>query len=271
MSSQPIALEMQNVSKRFNSSDFKWFKRSKKSVGVLAVNEVSVQVHRGEIFGILGPNGSGKSTFIRLISTLLAPDSGHVTIFGHDVAREERAVQRLINRVSVEAAFFKKLSPFENLMYGARLYGLGGDDARAKITAILKRLDLRANAINRPMEEMSRGMQQKVAIARALLTAPILLLLDEPTTGLDPRSKREVQALVRELRDTHDATIVLTTHDMDEADALCNRIAIITDGRIVALDTPSGLKKLVTRNGHTPTLEDVFMQLTGKQLTAEDR
>ncbi len=166
------------------------------------------------------------------------PDAGRVTIFGHDVAREERAVQRLINRVSAEAAFFKKLSPFENLMYGARLYGLGGTDARAKIEAILKRLDLRADAINRPMEEMSRGMQQKVAIVRALLTAPILLLLDEPTTGLDPRSKREVQALVRELRDTHDATIVLTTHDMGEADALCDRIAIIANARrcIYAVD-----------------------------------
>ena len=270
MSTQPSALEMQNVSKRFNSSDFRWFKQSKETAGVLAVDDVSVQVYRGEIFGVLGPNGSGKSTFIRLISTLLVPDSGHVTIFGRDIVREERAVQRLINRVSVEAAFFKKLSPFENLMYGARLYGLGGDKARAKITAILKRLDLRADAINRPMEEMSRGMQQKVAIARALLTAPILLLLDEPTTGLDPRSKREVQALVRELRDMHDATIVLTTHDMGEADALCDRIAIITDGKIVALDTPSGLKKLVTRNGHPPTLEDVFMQLTGKQLVTEE-
>jgi len=270
MFTQPIALEMQNVSKRFNASDFKWFKRGKATAGVLAVDDVSVQVYRGEIFGVLGPNSSGKSTFIRLISTLLVPDAGRVTIFGHDVVREERAVQRLINRVSVEAAFFKKLSPFENLMYGARLYGLGGADARAKIEAILKRLDLRAEAINRPMEEMSRGMQQKVAIARALLTAPILLLLDEPTTGLDPRSKREVQALVRELRDTHDATIVLTTHDMGEADALCDRIAIIADGKIVALDTPRGLKQLVTRNGNEPTLEDVFMQLTGKQLVTEE-
>jgi ABC-2 type transport system ATP-binding protein len=176
----------------------------------------------------------------------------------------------MINRVSVEAAFFKKLSPLENLMYGARLYGIGGEEAHRKIVEILKRLDLRENAINRPMEEMSRGMQQKVAIARALLTAPVLLLLDEPTTGLDPRSKREVQALVRELRDTHDATIVLTTHDMLEADALCDRIAIVNDGKLVALDTPSGLKKLVVRNGHEPTLEDVFMQLTGKQLIKEE-
>jgi len=260
---------MTSVSKRFNSSDLNWFKPKPKA-GVLAVDNVSITVYRGEIFGVLGPNGSGKSTFIRLLSTLLVPDSGHVTVFGHDVEREERVVQKMINRVSVEAAFFKKLSPLENLMYGARLYGIGGAEAHRKIIAILKRLDLREDAINRPMEEMSRGMQQKVAIARALLTAPVLLLLDEPTTGLDPRSKREVQALVRELRDTHDATIVLTTHDMSEADALCDRIAIVNDGKIVALDTPAGLKRLVSRNGREPTLEDVFMQLTGKQLKNEE-
>lgn len=261
---------MQNVSKRFGQSAFKWFARGKAKLGMLAVDHVSVTVYRGEIFGVLGPNGSGKSTFIRLLSTLLVPDQGRVMVFGHDVEREERTVQKMINRVSVEAAFFKKLSPLENLMYGARLYGIGGAEARQKIIAILKRLDLREDAIHKPMEEMSRGMQQKVAIARALLTAPVLLLLDEPTTGLDPRSKREVQTLVRELRDTHDATIVLTTHDMSEADALCDRIAIINDGKIVALNTPHELKKLVTRNGHAPTLEDVFMQLTGKQLVKEE-
>ena len=266
-----IALEMRNVSKDFNQATWPWLNRNGVSKPVTAVSDVSVQVKRGEIFGVLGPNGSGKSTFIRLLSTLLIPDSGSVTIFGLDITRDERAVQRLINRVSVDAAFFKKLSPLENLMYGARLYGMGGAEARGKIDAILKRLDLRADAINRPMEEMSRGMQQKVAIARALLTAPVLLLLDEPTTGLDPRSKREVQLLVRELRDTHDATIVLTTHDMGEADALCDRIAVIDNGRIVALGTPTELKKLVVRNGHSPSLEDVFMQLTGKKLLAEDQ
>ncbi len=264
-----IALDIENVSKRFGQSSFSRFRRMGASQGVLAVDNVSVQVRRGEILGILGPNGSGKSTLIRLISTLLLPDEGRVTVFGHDVQREERAVQRLINRVSVEAAFFKKLSPLENLMYGARLYGLDGALARQKIAAILKRLDLRADSLNQPMEEMSRGMQQKVAIARALLTAPVLLLLDEPTTGLDPRSKREVQTLVRELRDTHDATIVLTTHDMGEAEALCDRIAIMADGRIVALDAPAALKRLAGSNGHTPTLEEVFMQLTGKKLVEE--
>jgi ABC-2 type transport system ATP-binding protein len=122
------------------------------------------------------------------------------------------------------------------------------------------------------MEEMSRGMQQKVAIARAFLSRPILLLLDEPTTGLDPRSKRDVQDFVRELRSQHDATIVLTTHDMNEADLLCDRIAIIDGGKIVALDTPAQLKQLIPApHGQLPTLEQVFLELTGKRLVTEDQ
>jgi ABC-2 type transport system ATP-binding protein len=237
----------------------------------IAVNRISFEVRRGEIFGILGPNGSGKSTLIRLMATLLVPDGGTITVFGHDVAKEPMAVQRLINRVSVEASFFKKLSPMENLMYGARLYGLSAGEARQQAVAILTRLGLPDKAIYRPMEEMSRGMQQKVAIARALLSKPIVLLLDEPTTGLDPRSKREVQVFVRELRETHDTTIVLTTHDMVEADLLCDRIAIIDGGDVVALDTPANLKRLISNNGHEPTLEEVFLTLTGKQLVAEDQ
>src|SRR5512143_3757584 len=224
----------------------------------------SFDVRRGEIFGVLGPNGSGKSTLIRLLATLLVPDGGAISVFGHDVQKEPMAVQRLINRVSVEASFFKKLSPMENLLYGARLYGLNGSEARTKAAAILKRLGLQPKSFDRPMEEMSRGMQQKVAIAR-------VLLLDEPTTGLDPRSKREVQAFVRELRDTHDTTIVLTTHDMIEADELCDRIAIIHNGNIVALDTPLNLKKRVSDNGHVPTLEEVFLKMTGEQLVKEDQ
>jgi ABC-2 type transport system ATP-binding protein len=187
------------------------------------------------------------------------------------VANEPMAVRRLINRVSVEASFFKKLSPMENLMYGARLYGVQAQEARAQVKGILTRLGLEEKNIYRPMEEMSRGMQQKVAIARAFLSRPRLLLLDEPTTGLDPRSKHEVQAFVRELRDRHDTTILLTTHDMLEADTLCDRIAIIDGGSIVALDTPENLKKLIPSNGHGPSLEDVFLQLTGKQLVTEDQ
>jgi len=238
---------------------------------VVAVDHVSFTVCEGEIFGILGPNGSGKSTLIRLLATLLLPDGGDIRIFGYDVVRQPMQVQRLINRVSVEASFFKKLSPMENLVYGARLYGMGGAETRRQVIEILTRLGLEERSIHKPMEEMSRGMQQKVAIARALLSRPRLLLLDEPTTGLDPRSKREVQQVVRELRSQHGTTILLTTHDMFEADELCDRIAIIEGGKIVALDTPQGLKQRVAgSNGHEPTLEDVFLELTGKQLVKEE-
>jgi ABC-2 type transport system ATP-binding protein len=234
---------------------------------VVAVDRISFDVQRKEIFGVLGPNGSGKSTLVRLIATLLLPDGGSVILFGHDVEREPMAVQRLINRVSVEASFFKKLSPMENLLYGARLYGLDASSARREIVAILSRFDIKKRDIYQPLEEMSRGMQQKVAIARALLTRPAVLLLDEPTTGLDPRSKREVQAVVKELRDQQGTTILLTTHDMVEAEVLCDRVAIMDAGKVVALDTPAGLRAMVPpANGRPTTLEDVFLALTGKKL-----
>jgi ABC-2 type transport system ATP-binding protein len=236
---------------------------------VKAVDHISLTVSQGEIFGLLGANGSGKSTLIRLISTLLIPDTGRISVFGHDVQTDEKAVKRLINRVSVEASFFKKLSAAENLMYGARLYGLPAQEARRNALHILQQLGLSEKRFTEPLENMSRGMQQKVAIARGLLTAPLLLLLDEPTTGLDPRSKKDVQEFVQRMRKERGTTVFLTTHDMDEADRLCDRIAIINGGQIVALDTPRGLKQMVGarsgRNGQT-TMEDVFLTLTGRSL-----
>jgi ABC-2 type transport system ATP-binding protein len=183
------------------------------------------------------------------------------------VARDEMAVKRLINRVSVDAAFFKKLSPHENLAYAARLYGLDARKARAEAITILARLGIGEKRLGRPLEQMSRGMQQKVAIARALLTSPTVLLLDEPTTGLDPRSKLDVQAFIEEVRDTHDATIVLTTHDLAEAERLCDRIGLINDGRLVVDGTPAELKELVARDyGKEPSMDSVFMTFTGKSL-----
>ncbi len=234
---------------------------------VVAVDDVSFAVAQGEIFGLLGPNGTGKSTLIRLMSTLLIPDGGAIRVFGRDVVRDEMTVKRMINRVSVEASFFKKLTPMENLQYAARLYRIEPGAAHDRIVAILRRLGLDDRAIFAPMEDMSRGMQQKVAIARAFLTSPVILLLDEPTTGLDPHSKRDVQAFVREMRDTHATTVILTTHDMYEADALCDRVAIIDGGRFVALDTPAGLKRTIAGPDRSaPTLEDVFLALTGRAL-----
>jgi ABC-2 type transport system ATP-binding protein len=269
------AIQVKDAYKKFGKTSHPFWRGRAKPTATdkvikVAVDHVSFSVHTAEIFGVLGPNGSGKSTLIRLIATLLLPDAGSITVFGHDVVSQSMEVQRLINRVSVEASFFKKLSPMENLLYGARLYGMEGKETRRKVVEILTRLGLEKNTIRQPMEEMSRGMQQKVAIARALLSQPRLLLLDEPTTGLDPRSKREVQAVVRELNELHGTTILLTTHDMGEAEALCHRIAIVDNGRIVALDTPEALKKLIPRNGHEPTLEEVFLELTGNKLISED-
>ena len=233
---------------------------------VVAVDHVCFAIERGEIYGVLGPNGSGKSTLIRLISTLLKPDKGSAKVFGIDVAEDEMGVKKLISRVSVDAAFFKKLSPMENLLYGARLYGVTGPEATVKAYEIMGRLGLKRSSYTEPMEEMSRGMQQKVAIARAFLTSPILLLLDEPTTGLDPRSKRDVRAFIEELRDSHDATILITTHDMEEADLLCDRVAVIHNGKLVASGTPEQLKRSISGSSKLPTLEEVFIHLTGEQL-----
>ena len=257
--SGPPALLIEHVTKRFVVG--------RKRKPVLAISDVSMRLERGDIHGILGANGSGKSTLIRLICGLLTLDTGRVEVFGHDIVREETAVKRLINRVSVDAAFFKKLSPMENLSFAARLYGLDPKVSHAEAIRILERLGISQKRVNRPIEQMSRGMQQKVAIARALITSPSLLLLDEPTTGLDPRSKLDVQTFIEELVATHDASIVLTTHDLAEAERLCQRISILNNGRVVAEATPAELKQMVARDhGQEPTLEAVFMTYTGKSL-----
>jgi len=245
----------------------KSFVVGRKRKPVAAITDVSMRLERRDIHGILGANGSGKSTLIRLISGLLTLDAGRVEVFGHDIERDEMAVKRLINRVSVDAAFFKKLSPMENLMFAARLYGLDGKTARKDAVSIMGRLGISEKRVGRPVEQMSRGMQQKVAIARALLTSPTLLLLDEPTTGLDPRSKLDVQTFIEEINQTHDATIVLTTHDLAEAERLCARITVLNDGRIVTEGTPDELKAQTgTRLDRAATLEDVFMTYTGRSL-----
>ncbi len=255
----PPALLVEHVTKRFNID--------RRKPPVHAIEDVSLRLERGVIHGILGANGSGKSTLIRLVSGLLTLDEGRVEVFGLDIERDELAVKRLINRVSVDAAFFKKLSPMENLLFAARLYGLDARDAKRRATAILARLGIAESRLGKPVEQMSRGMQQKVAIARALLTSPTLLLLDEPTTGLDPRSKLDVQAFVEQVNASDEATIVLTTHDLAEAERLCDRITILDGGRVVVEDTPQGLKRLVAeQHGMEPTLEAVFMTFTGRSL-----
>src|SRR5437899_8030055 len=218
MSATP-AVQVDNLRKEFIRRDGGARVRGRRR-RVAALKGLSFTMQKGECLAILGQNGSGKSTLVRLLSTLLIGDGGSAHVFGIDVANDPRAVQRLVNRVSVEASFFKRMSPVENLSYSARFYGLGPRDTRARIPEILTMVGFPPERSREPMEDLSRGMQQKIALARALLTAPVLLLLDEPTTGLDPRSKLEVQAFIRTLRERHDSTILLCTHDMAEAEAL---------------------------------------------------
>ena len=248
------ALELRNVEKSF---------KKRRGEAVHALDSVSLAVGRGEVVGILGPNGSGKSTLVRVVSTLVVPDAGTVEVFDVDAVRHPKKVQRSMNRVSVEASFFKKMSAMENLLYGAKLYGVTSGEARPRIREIFENIGFAHKRALEPMEHLSRGMQQKVALARALLTSPVLMLLDEPTTGLDPRSKKDVQEFIRNIREAHDSSILLCTHDMDEAEELCDRVGIMVDGKILALERPEDLKRRYASNGHVPTLEETFMAATG--------
>jgi ABC-2 type transport system ATP-binding protein len=245
--------------------------RKKRKLGkpvrkAIALHDVSFTIARGECVAILGQNGSGKSTLIRLLSTLLLNDGGSATVFGYDVFTETKPVRRLVNRVSVEASFFKKMSAGENLSYAARFYGMTARRTRKEILEILANVGFPTDRRNEAMENLSRGMQQKVALARALLTSPVLLLLDEPTTGLDPRSKLEVQDFIREVRKKHDATILLCTHDLAEAEILADRIGILDAGRLLVLEPAEDLK----RRYDAQTLEEAFFAATGKEFEHEE-
>ncbi len=261
--SQP-AVEIVGLTKRFRRSGPRpaagrssWWRRRRSEL--VALHPLDLRLDRGGVTGVIGPNGSGKSTLVRVLATLVLPDAGRARVFGHDVVTESMAVRRHINRVSVEAAFFKELSAWENLLYAARIYGTAGRGLRQRVEEALTRFGLPADTIDRPLRQLSRGQQQKVAIARSVLTTPSLLLMDEPTTGLDPRSKREVQRLVMELRD-EEVTTLLCTHDMEEAEALCDRVLLMDHGRVLADGTPSALGRL----------EDVFFELSGRGLEDAD-
>ena len=254
------AVEVVGLTKEFTR------RKGRSRTRVRALDAVSLTLARGECVAVLGQNGSGKSTLVRALSTLLIYDGGSARVFGHDVAREERAVRRLVNRVSVEASFFKRLSAAENLSYAARFYGLGRADTKRAIPEILASVSFPAERTGAPMEDLSRGMQQKVALARALLTSPTLLLLDEPTTGLDPRSKRDVQDFIREVRRTHDTTTLLCTHDMAEAEALSDRVGILDRGTLLFLEPVEDVKQ---RFG-VDTLEEAFFAATGREFEEEN-
>ena len=270
-------LEVESLVKSFPSGpDWRQavpiLRKRPRKVKVRPIDNVSFEIERGEIYGIIGANGSGKSTLVRVLSTLLLPDDGSARIFGFDVVKEPAKVRPAINRVSADPSFFRSMSAIENLMFFGRVYGLKTSGIKSRSYQILERLMLTREQARDPMHNLSRGQQQKVAVARAFLTSPVLMLLDEPTTGLDPRSRREVQSFIQTVRRDHDATILLTTHDMQEADLLCDRIAVFSEGRIVEEGAPDHLRAAVAgdRPPEDVDMEEVYLELTGRSIEEDE-
>jgi ABC-2 type transport system ATP-binding protein len=218
----------------------KGLRKRYKADGPEAVAGIDFIVREGEIFGLLGPNGAGKTTTIGTITTRVKPTQGQVTVDGHDVARDPVAVKRLLSVVPQRSNLDRSLTALENLTFHGAYFGMGRRERRALAVDLLDRLGL-AGREGEKVDAYSGGMAQRLMICRALMHEPRLLILDEPTTGLDPQSRLFLWDAMQDLR-SRGVTLILTTHDMAEADRLCDRIAIVDNGRIIALDTPRGLR-----------------------------
>jgi ABC-2 type transport system ATP-binding protein len=219
-------------------------KLTKKFGDFVAVNEVNFTVHDGEIFGLLGPNGAGKTTLIRMMTTLTPPTSGKATVAGHDIVDDADGVRHSIGVIPQALTSDPELTARENMMIHAKLYGLTSAQRAEVIPRLLESVGLTEFA-DKLVGSFSGGMRRRLEIARGLVHSPKILFLDEPTTGLDPVSRTAVWEMINKLKETANLTILLTTHYMDEADNLCDRIAIVDHGVLVALDTPSKLKDTV--------------------------
>ncbi|MBN1856564.1 MAG: ABC transporter ATP-binding protein [Dehalococcoidia bacterium] len=228
-----------------------------------AVNGVTFSIYKGEIFGLLGPNGAGKTTTIRILSTILDPDRGDVSVGGHSIRHEDDAIRSLIGVCPQELALYPDLSAMDNLLFFGRMVGLNGREARSQAVANLEAMGLMDRAKGK-VDKFSGGMKRRINLAIALMGHPELLFLDEPTVGIDPQSRNMIYETIDGLRDGG-MTILYTTHYMEEADRLCDRVAIMDGGRIVALDTPHELKSRIG-SPEQVTLEDVFLKLTGRGL-----
>jgi ABC-2 type transport system ATP-binding protein len=226
--------------------------------GVHAVDHLTFGVEAGEIFGFLGPNGAGKTTTIKMLTGLLRPTSGQATVWGHDIVRERSQIKPVIGVVFEYQNIYERMTAAENLRFSARLYGVNGK----RVEQMLAQVGL-SDQGRKKTADFSNGMKQRLLIARALLHQPQVLFLDEPTKGLDPGVARDIHAIVLGLKAVG-VTVFLTTHYMEEADRLCDRVAILDSGRIVALDTPQILKQ--NSRQENASLEDVFLTLTGHRL-----
>jgi ABC-2 type transport system ATP-binding protein len=242
-----LAIETRNLTKEFN--------------GLIAVNNVSFEVKEDEIFSLLGPNGAGKTTTIKMLATLLKPTKGEAKVWGYDVLKQRDEVRNSIGIVFQEPALDNRLTGYENLDFHARLYGLDSKTRKKRIQEVLNLVELedKANVIVR---NYSGGMQRRLEIARGLMHYPKVLFLDEPTLGLDPQTRHRIWDYILKLNQKEKITIILTTHYMEEADYLCQRVGIIDFGKIVALDTPQNLKNIFKKS----SLEDVFLHLTGRKI-----
>jgi ABC-2 type transport system ATP-binding protein len=246
------AIEVRDIVKKFG--DF------------TAVSGISFEVKDGEIFGLLGPNGAGKSTLIRMMVTLLPPTSGTALINGFDVSKKADDVRRSIGVIPQAMTSDLELTVYENLLIFAKLYGVPRDTRTRLIGQLLEAVELTQWA-DKPVKNLSGGMRRRVEIARGLVHEPRVFFLDEPTTGLDPVSRTAVWGMLRKIKAQRELTVLITTHYMDEADKLCDRIAIVDHGKLVALDSPQSLKASIPgRDVATVTLDDVSVHYTGRDL-----
>ncbi|MEU7816081.1 ATP-binding cassette domain-containing protein [Pseudonocardia sp. NPDC049154] len=229
----------------------------------VAVDGLDLEVHRGEVFGLLGPNGAGKTTTIRSITTLLPAPPGAVTVLGRDVARQKTQVRRLIGYVPQQLSADGTLTGRENVILFARLFDVPRRARKAQVEGVLEAMDL-VEAADRPVKTYSGGMVRRLELAQALVSAPQLLVLDEPTVGLDPVARDGVWERIARTRAETGMTVLVTTHAMQEADEHCERIALMHRGRVRALGTPGELKSAI---GPDATLDDVFRHHTGDTLT----
>jgi ABC-2 type transport system ATP-binding protein len=254
--SEVFSIQTNNLTKKFTKKRHRGFfgllkrdqsnrKMKENNDVTVALNKVNINIRPGELFGLLGPNGSGKTTMIKCLSTILIPDEGTALVNGFDINKETSMVRASLGMVvGGERTLYWKLTARDNLMYFASLYKMQRKHAKKRIEELLENFGI-SNRADERLEDYSTGMRQKVAIARALLHNPPILLLDEPTLGLDPNFSRQIRSQIKELAVKDGKTVLLTTHYMDEAEQLCDRVAFINSGTIVAVDTPNKLKAMI--------------------------